>query len=222
MKNLTNKEIEDKYMVSFAASWIRHNKSDKSLNNYDLIREALNEGFDIHMFKDSRTMPRVKKVLGMLKEIDPEYHLDIGCGKGVFLWRFLQETNADVTVVDIKKSCIDRVNAVAKISEANCYGYVSDITDLDLDLGDNHDGFFDCVTALEVLEHIPDYKKAISEMVRVCNGCIIVSVPTKEDDNPEHINLFTEKQLTNDFIEAGAKSVKADYVLNSMILYVKV
>jgi ubiquinone/menaquinone biosynthesis C-methylase UbiE len=218
---LTDRELEEKYVVSFAATWARKELGVDNLDDWNTLRLAEKEGVDLYMFKNSRTMPRIKRVLGMLKKVDPEYHLDIGCGRGVFLWRYLKDfTCVDVTVIDLKQSSIDRVNAMNKAGVANCYGYVMDATNLDFE--DDHVDFFDCVTALEVLEHIPEYKKAIKEMVRVCKDCIIVSVPSKEDDNPEHIHLFTKDGLIQDFKDAGAKSVKAEYVLNSMILYVKV
>ena len=58
-------------------------------------------------------------------------------------------------------------------------------------------------------------------LVKVCEGCIIASVPSKEDDNPDHIHLFTEDQLKKDFLDSGATSVKVEYVLNSMIIYAR-
>ena len=50
----------------------------------------------------------------------------------------------------------------------------------------------DIVTLLEVLEHIPDVEKAVAA-VRMARKYVVVSVPSKEDNNPEHIHLLTKK-----------------------------
>jgi 2-polyprenyl-3-methyl-5-hydroxy-6-metoxy-1,4-benzoquinol methylase len=39
------------------------------------------------------------------------------------------------------------------------------------------DGRFDVVSAIEVLEHVPDPDRALEEMCRVARRCLIVSVP---------------------------------------------
>jgi 2-polyprenyl-3-methyl-5-hydroxy-6-metoxy-1,4-benzoquinol methylase len=39
------------------------------------------------------------------------------------------------------------------------------------------DGQFDVVVAAEVLEHLPDPERGLAEMVRVCSGSLVLSVP---------------------------------------------
>jgi hypothetical protein len=74
------------------------------------------------------------------------------------------------------------------------------------------------VTALEVLEHIPHLESAVSEICRVASDNIILSVPSKEDDNPEHIHLLDHHVLTGLLNENGWHKVKYEYVLNHLIL----
>jgi hypothetical protein len=70
---------------------------------------------------------------------------------------------------------------------------------------------------LEVLEHLSEPERAIAEAVRVARRFVVVSVPSKADDNPEHIQLFTEQSLTKLFTRAGVQRLSIDYVLNHII-----
>ena len=83
-------------------------------------------------------------------------------------------------------------------------------------------GHADVVTTLEVLEHLASPRKAATEAVRVASKYVVASVPSKEDDNPEHVNLFDARGFESLFLDAGARGVKVEYVLNHMIAVVKV
>lgn len=80
------------------------------------------------------------------------------------------------------------------------------------------DGSFDVVTLLEVLEHIPNVEAAIAAAVRLARRCIILSVPSKPDDNPEHIHLLTKPILTDLFAKAGCTNLHFDGVPNHLIM----
>lgn len=56
---------------------------------------------------------------------------------------------------------------------------------------------------LEVLEHIPEVDKTVEAAVKMARKYVVVSVPSKEDDNPEHIHLLTKDILTKLFADAG-------------------
>jgi ubiquinone/menaquinone biosynthesis C-methylase UbiE len=88
-----------------------------------------------------------------------------------------------------------------------------DVTDLGFD-----DSAFDVVSMLEVLEHIPAAAQAVGEVVRVARRFVVLSVPTKPDDNPEHVHLFDERRIRELFGAAGVTRLTIDYVLNHMIL----
>lgn len=161
---------------------------------------ARENGIKIYDFKRShRQLPRVQYVLGVLKGICPESVLDVGSGRGVFLLPFLHEfpyTEVSVLEIlasrvelwrDLRSGGLDRVSVRA---EDVCRAPYSPES-------------FDVVTMLEVLEHIPDYRAAIRAAVSMARRYVIVTVPSREDENPEHIHLLTKERLREAFADAG-------------------
>ena len=65
------------------------------------------------------------------------------------------------------------------------------------------DGSFDVVTLLEVLEHIQEVEMAVMAAVKMAKQYVVVTVPSKPDNNPEHIHLLTKDKLTQMFGLAG-------------------
>ena len=68
-----------------------------------------------------------------------------------------------------------------------------------------------------MLEHMESPLSAVKELVRVASQYILVSVPSKPDNNPEHIQLFSADDLENLLLQGGAKSVQLHHVLNHRI-----
>ena len=60
--------------------------------------------------------------------------------------------------------------------------------------------------------HMPDPARAVREAVRVARRFVIASVPSKPDNNPEHIHLFDRKSLATLFEAAGARRISIDDV----------
>ena len=83
------------------------------------------------------------------------------------------------------------------------------------------DNSFDVVTILEVLEHIPNVEKAIKEAIRVSKQFIVITVPSKEDNNPEHIHLLTKDKLTQLFNNNGVTNLKFSGVNGHLFLVAK-
>ena len=92
----------------------------------------------------------------------------------------------------------------------------ADVTDLPF-----ADRSFDVVTMLEVLEHIPDTAAALRSVLRVARRFVLLSVPSRLDDNPEHIHLFDNATLERLLTSAGARRVTFDGVLNHRIALAK-
>jgi SAM-dependent methyltransferase len=95
--------------------------------------------------------------------------LDAGCGNGVFS-HFLATRRADLTVVSLDRS-------------ANALKYVrtpklrADVSAMPLAAGS-----FDCVTCLEVIEHLPvdEYQRTLGELSRIARRYIVIGVPFRE------------------------------------------
>lgn len=189
-------------------------KLNISENLKNLIKIADSQKIDYHNFKNSK-LPRVEKVLGMLKGIKPLSILDIGFGRGKFLYPLLEEfSNVNITTIEKNSKSIEEV----KFLQPN-YTKLN-IVEGDILKNDWFDKSFHTITALEVMEHIQDTEKFLDECVRLAYGWLILSVPSKEDNNPEHIHLFTEDKIKELFSKYNLKP-KFEYVLNHMIIKVK-
>lgn len=162
----------------------------------------------LYRFKNHDDLPRVRKVLGFLKGVQPESLLDVGSGRGVFLFPFLNEFPwVPVTSVDLLPH---RVELLEKLRA----GGVSTLTPLRQDIcsWDMPEAAFDVVSLLEVLEHIPDVQQAVRAAVRLARRYVVLTVPSKPDNNPEHIHLLTRDRLTHLFSEAGCTRLQFDAV----------
>ncbi|MDE6098567.1 MAG: class I SAM-dependent methyltransferase [Muribaculaceae bacterium] len=172
----------------------------------------------LHYFKVKEDLPRVQVVLGFLQGIVParqcESLLDVGSGRGVFLFPLLREfPHLQVTSVDILPHRVELLDCIRLGGFDNLHPMLADICDCPLP-----EKSFNVVTMLEVLEHIPDVGKAVRNAVRLARNYIIVSVPSKPDDNPEHINLFSNEDLKNLFLNAGCSRVKFMSVTNHRVM----
>ncbi len=176
-------------------------------------------GLKLYRFKHTHDdLPRVKRVLGFLKGISFESLLDVGSGRGVFLLPFL---HAFPWVQVISTDILDyRVEFLNEIS----MGGISQLTAMHADICTCPlpEKSADVVTLLEVLEHIPDVEAAVASAVKIAKRFVVVSVPSKEDNNPEHIHLLTKHKLTELFVSAGCESLSFDGVNGHLIMIANV
>lgn len=172
----------------------------------------------MHYFKEKDQLPRVQLVMGFLRGMVASGQitsvLDVGSGRGAFLFPLLTEfPGLDVTSIDILPHRVALLHSVEQGGVSNLHALERNLCEWD-----GPDGAFDAVTLLEVLEHIPEVEKAVANAVRMAGRYIIVTVPSKPDDNPEHIHLFTRDTLTDMFLKAGCSKVKFDSVLNHLFM----
>ncbi|MBO0857347.1 MAG: class I SAM-dependent methyltransferase [Chloracidobacterium sp.] len=184
----------------------------------ELIELGKARGLRLHKFKRQADLPRVRNVLGVLRGLDPASLLDIGSGRGAFLWPLLDSfPNLEVIALDNNPARITDIDAVRRGGRGNLRSLLADAAAIGL-----ADDCVDVVTALEVLEHLSRPALAAAEAVRIARNFVVASVPSKEDDNPEHKRLFNRETFEALWMMAGARGVKIQYVLNHMIAVVKV
>lgn len=178
-----------------------------------LFEQGRDAGLKLHRFKRSATLPRVQRSLSILKGLRPANLLDIGTGRGVFLWSLLD------TFPWLPVTCIDRLDFRSADIHAVAKGGIENLYMLQMDAGRLafNDGAFDGVTLLETLEHSPEPAMVIQEACRVAGRFVLLSVPSKADNNPEHLHLFTTRRLTMLFEKAGGFKMKFDGVPNHII-----
>lgn len=223
----------EKYHLKLAAAWIRGHairngrpqlKRElleiplEALTDWELeeiLREGQAAGLKLYPFKAPKDiLPRVRRVLGFLQGIEFDSLLDVGSGRGVFLLPFLEEfPRVQVLSVDLLPKRVEFLQELALGGYERLAATRADICDDPF-----RENCADVVTMLEVLEHIPQVEKAVAAAVKMAKKYVVVSVPSKEDDNPEHIHLLTKDKLTALFHQVGCTRLHFDGVNGHLIL----
>jgi 2-polyprenyl-3-methyl-5-hydroxy-6-metoxy-1,4-benzoquinol methylase len=167
----------------------------------------------MHRFKRSAELPRVRAVIGTLRGLGIGSLVDVGSGRGAFLWPMLDAMpDVQVIAVDVLAHRVADLAAVAR-------GGVTRLAAARMDFGRAGlcDGAADAVTILEVLEHLPDPAPAAAEAMRVARRAVIATVPSHEDDNPEHLRVFDRAGLEALLRDAGARRVTIDQVRGHLV-----
>jgi ubiquinone/menaquinone biosynthesis C-methylase UbiE len=207
-------DLAARYYLDLACAFVRGRLPDApELAPAELFRHGQAAGLRLHKFKRSAILPRVRRIFGFLRQLAPASLLDVGSGRGVFLWPLL-DTFPDLAVhcVDVRADRVADICAVAAGGVERLSASVMDVTRLHA-----ADASFDGVAILEVLEHLEQPERAVAEAVRVARRFVALSVPSKPDDNPEHICLFDSESLTGLFHRSGVERVSVEYVLNHIV-----
>jgi SAM-dependent methyltransferase len=140
--------------------------------------------------------------------------LDAGCGTGAMLDLFAKWPDVEATGADLSPE------ALRFSSERGHERLVSaDLTDMPFPPGS-----FDVVTALDVLEHVPDDKTAAAEIARVLRpgGVLVATVPAymllwgPHDEALHHQRRYSARQLRELIRDAGLEQVKLTFLFTGL------
>jgi 2-polyprenyl-3-methyl-5-hydroxy-6-metoxy-1,4-benzoquinol methylase len=203
----------ERYFTELADAFVRGRLGRDSAT----LEDGVEAGLRLHKFKTNSELPRVHKIIGMLRGLAPETMLDVGSGRGTFLWPLLASfPELRVTAIDLKEQraadlAAVRAGGVARLTVAR----------MDVERLAFADRSFDIVTMLEVLEHLPQPEAALRAVVAAARRYVLLSVPSVPDDNPEHLHLFTPDQLCRMAEEAGGVRTTVEHVLNHRIVLIR-
>jgi trans-aconitate methyltransferase len=129
--------------------------------------------------KYGSTNPVVKRLMARFEadlaelwaRAQPQTILDVGCGEGVLTEQWAQQNpNAKIVGIDLDDQRLRqewdkrrRPNLTFRVQEATSLPFA--------------DGEYEMACAIEVLEHLPDPAATLSEMSRVAQRWLLVSVP---------------------------------------------
>jgi ubiquinone/menaquinone biosynthesis C-methylase UbiE len=165
--------------------------------------------------KYGSTNPVVKRLMGgfhaALDELwtraEARSILDIGCGEGVLTAEWAERlgdgrvvgTDLDDPKLRAEWEKRSRPNLEFRVEEASTLSFADDE--------------FDLACAIEVLEHVPDPERTLSEMARVASGHLLVSVPREPlwrtlnmargaylrdlGNTPGHVNHWSKRTFTS-------------------------
>ena len=201
------------HYVALAAAYVRGATGELALGDAEAIALGALRGLKLHRFKRTMELQRIKPVLGALRAFGAQTLVDLGSGRGAFVWPLLDSLPVHVVATDLLDHRAKLFADVARGGVARLAGVRADVTALPY-----ADDAVDCVTALEVLEHLHAPELAVAEAMRVARTAVIATVPSHADDNPEHVQLFDGDRLARLFREAGAKKVSVDHVLNHIVV----
>jgi len=208
-------EHSSRYYLDLACAFVRGRLPDApgDLPPPGLFDHGERAGLRLHKFKRSSVLPRVKRVFGFFHQLQPSNLLDVGSGRGVFLWPLLDAfPHLDVHCIDVRQDRVTDLLAVRAGGVERLDASLMDATAMTF-----ADDSFDGVTLLEMLEHLREPALAVAHAVRVARRFVVASVPSKPDDNPEHVRLFTSESLSGLFRRANVPRVSVSYVLNHIV-----
>jgi ubiquinone/menaquinone biosynthesis C-methylase UbiE len=173
---------DDSHYLALAAAYVRGIVGDRLLDDSAAVARGERDAMKLHRFKRTSRLPRVRAVLGALRGFGAGSLVDLGSGRGVFVWPLLDALpHVNLTATDLLERRVAVFEHVARGGVERLRALRCDATALPL-----ADNSADCVTALEVLEHMPGDKPAAAarEALRVARTAVIATVPSHEDDNP--------------------------------------
>lgn len=182
---------DESHYLALAAAYARGALGRPDLDDAAALAAGQAAELRLHRFKRTSGLPRVRRVIGALRGFGVTRLVDIGSGRGAFLWPMVDALpEVEVTAIDLLPHRVLAIEHVRRGGVARVTAARMDATAMGL-----ADACADVVTMLEVIEHMPDPAPAIAEALRVARAAVVITVPSHEDGNPEHLHLFDGPRL---------------------------
>jgi len=204
---------DESHYLALAAAYARGALGRPDLDDAAALAAGAAAELRLHRFKRTSGLPRVRRVIGALRGFGATRLIDVGSGRGAFLWPMIDALpEVEVTAIDVLPHRVAAIEAVRR-------GGVARVTAARMDAGAMGflDGAADVVTLLEVIEHMPDPAPAVAEALRVARTAIVITVPSHEDNNPEHLHLFDGARLEALCQAGGARRVTIEHVPGHLV-----
>lgn len=159
----------------------------------------------------------VKWSLNYLDISDDDVILDVGCGGGVNVERFLKMTQANVYGIDYSDLSVERSSVLNKaaIDEGRCEIIQASVSDLPFE-----DNTFDIVTAFETVYFWSDFINDLRQIRRVLKdgGTFFIAneaLPNEHDERQKHIidlldmKIYSRDELEEALKQAGFNNIKS-------------
>lgn len=143
--------------------------------------------------------------------------LDIGCGGGVNVKRFLGLTDNKVYGIDYSKLSVEKSTQLneTEIEAGRCEIKQESVSEISFD-----NATFDIITAFETVYFWPDFENDLKEVNRVLkeNGVFLIcneALPKENDERQKEFialldcNIYSEEELINYLKKSGFSKVKA-------------
>ncbi|SFN79067.1 Methyltransferase domain-containing protein [Pseudobutyrivibrio sp. UC1225] len=205
-------EVSSYYVISNESECIYRNQFYNERNrelvdlckNHDLKRIALwyGEADSDKMYYDEYFEHRMSMriIAKYIERHIPKntYILDVACGHGS-IDKYLAQSGYKIKGIDLNPNRIKEIR-----------DYISDAECIDID-SINKDSKYGVLISLEMLEHVPDIRKTLSNMYMILEdrGLCFISVPFERMiDDEQHVRFFSKESMVALLQETGFK-VKA-------------
>jgi 2-polyprenyl-3-methyl-5-hydroxy-6-metoxy-1,4-benzoquinol methylase len=174
-------------------------------NKYDILhaknfskRLSASSNSELFVFQDKMNTEWhkiAKKLINIVGKLTKKSVLEVGCGYGS-LSVYLSQLGATVTGIDLSSKAIELSKRNAELSMQ--YIKFKEANAVSLPFKDEE---FDLTICCDTLEHIPNYKKAIRELIRTTRigGHLIITVPNILSPKGIYLKLLSKQPVENCF-----------------------